>query len=427
MNTVTKTDPGSVEDRCGCPQEQSAGLSRRGMFRLAGAAGVTIATTASQARVAFGAPTAGQRVLVVVSTRGGMDGLNLVPPIGDPDYARARPSIHIPASRAIRLDSMFGLHPALKALSPLWTAKQLAIVQAAGMPTPNRSHFSAMARMEEAAPGSNERTGWIDRMIGLDTNPAVEAGINIGSASLPHSFSGPVEAFGAPSLKSVGLRVTSEVSSLSAWQNSLKALHAGARPDLLTPLDSAFSVVGTIGGKSVAAKNGAKYPNGDLGSSLKDVAALIRLNVGLQVATVDKGHWDMHANAGGSTSGWLFESATELAESLAAFAQDLGPDFSRVTVITLSEFGRRVQQNGSGGTDHGYGNAVMVLGGSINGGKVYGRWPGLKDTELVDGDLAVTTDYRAILADVLRNNMGVSELSKVFPGYQPAALGIARA
>lgn len=426
MNTASKTDSRPAADRRGCTQEQAAGLSRRGMLRLAGGAGVTIATTASQARVAIGAPTANQQVLVVVSSRGGMDGLNVVPPIGDPDYARLRPNINIPASRAIPLDGIFGLHPAMSALEPLWRAKQLAVVHAAGMPTPNRSHFAAMAKMEEAAPGSSERTGWIDRMIGLESSPSLEASINVGSARLPHSLSGPMPDFGMQSLNTVGMRVPREVQSLSGWQRSLKKLHTGSRPDLLNPLNAALSVVGAIGGKSSAPKNGAKYPGGSLGPALADVATLIRLNVGLQVATIESDHWDMHANMGKSESGWLYDNATELADSLAAFAQDLGIDLSRVTVITLSEFGRRVRENGSGGVDHGYGNAVMVLGGSINGGKVYGRWPGLKDSELVDGDLAVTTDYRAVLADVLRYNLGVSELRKVFPGYQPATLGIAK-
>ncbi len=164
MNTTSVIE---AKDRCGCPDEQKSGLTRRGMIKLAGAAGLAVATTASQARIVYGAPSETDNILVVLSLRGGMDGLNVVPPIGDPNYARLRPSIHIPEAPSLRLDSMFGLHPAMAPLMPLWNSQKLAIVHAAGLPQPDRSHFDAMAKMEEAAPGSSERTGWIDRMIGL--------------------------------------------------------------------------------------------------------------------------------------------------------------------------------------------------------------------------------------------------------------------
>jgi uncharacterized protein (DUF1501 family) len=174
-------------------------------------------------------------------------------------------------------------------------------------------------------------------------------------------------------------------------------------------------------------KNGAKYPNSELGMALKDVATLVRLDVGLRVATVDKGEWDMHANMGTAQSGWLHDNAADLAASLAAFATDLGPDLKRVCVVTLSEFGRRVAENGSGGVDHGHGNAVLMLGGAVNGGKVYGKWPGLDEASLDEGNLAVTTDYRAVLGEVLSKRHGVADLGKVFPGYRPTSLGLVKA
>ncbi len=227
-------------------------------------------------------------------------------------------------------------------------------------------------------------------------------------------------------LESLRLRCDPRLDSVTAWKNSIKILHEGGRAKLLGPLTGAFDIVGATDGKRAGVNNGAVYPADPIGDSLKDVASLIRYNVGVKVATVDMGTWDMHANMGTVGSGWLHDNVTNLAKALAAFAQDLGPDLNRVTLITLSEFGRRVTENGSGGVDHGYGNAVLVLGGAINGGKVYGQWPGLTEDKLIDGDLAVTTDYRAILAEVLAKRMGVADFAKVFPGYQPSSLGLAR-
>jgi uncharacterized protein (DUF1501 family) len=413
-------------ERCGCPGNAAAGLSRRGMFQLAGAAGLTVATTASQARVAFAAGSTQQEVLVVVSLRGGMDGLNMIAPIGDPSYARVRPNIHLQPGTAIALDKMFGMHPAMSALTPAWKSGKLAVVHATGMPEADRSHFSAMQKMEEAAPGSSERTGWIDRMIGLDTSPDLMAGANLGGRRLPASLLGPTPAVSTDSIDSVRLITHGPFDSLSAWQNSLGALHSGARPELLGPMTGGLAMVEALAGKSTPAKNGAAYPDSELGLALKDVATLVRLNIGLRVATVDMGEWDMHANMGTPQSGWLHDNAADLAGSLAAFATDLGPDLNRVCVVTLSEFGRRVAENGSGGVDHGHGNAVLMLGGGLNGGKVYGRWPGLDEASLDEGNLAVTTDYRAVLGEVLSKRHDVKDLSKVFPGYRPTSLGVVK-
>ncbi|MGL5829584.1 MAG: DUF1501 domain-containing protein, partial [Angustibacter sp.] len=328
-----------------------------------------------------------------MSLRGGMDGLSLVPPVADPDYIAARPNIGVTSRAGLKLDETFALHPALSPLMPLWSSKQLAIVHATGMPNPDRSHFSAMAQMEVAAPGSSIRTGWIDRLVGLAENPDSMAGTNVGGARVPQSLRGDTPSIGLKSLGNVGLRVHPRTSSISAWREAVKALHAEDSPKIATSLDGSFSFVQEIGGQpEVAAKSKSPYPDSDLGKGLADVARLIRMDVGVQVATVDKGEWDMHANLGAVDGGWMKDQAKDLADCLAAFAKDLGPDMSRVTLITLSEFGRRVQENGSGGVDHGYGNAAFILGGGINGGKVYGRWPGLKEADLIRGDLAVTTD-----------------------------------
>lgn len=424
--TPPKTAPPAhrPSTRCGCPEGESIGLSRRTMFQLAGASGLAIATTASQARVAFAAGGTRQDVLVVLSLRGGMDGLNVIAPIGDPNYARVRPTTHLQPGSAIALDKMFGMHPAMAPLTPLWKKGQLAVVHASGMPDPGRSHFAAMAKMEEAAPGSSERTGWIDRMIGLDAGPELLAGTNVGNNRLPTSLLGPTPAVAIPEIGNVRLKTPKNLSSISAWQDSLKTLHTGARPALLEPMSSALNVVKTLDGATATPKNGAKYPQSELGMALRDVATLIRMDVGVRVATVDMGDWDMHANMGKPESGWLHENVTDLAGSLAAFATDLGTDLDRVNLVTLSEFGRRVEENGSGGADHGHGNAVLLLGGGLNGGKVYGRWPGLEAAALREGDLAVTTDYRSILAEVLAKRLAVKDLGKVFPGHRPTPLGL---
>jgi uncharacterized protein (DUF1501 family) len=413
----------AAQDRCGCPDGERAGLSRRGLFALAGAAGLVTATSIHGARVAFAATPAPGDVLVVLSLRGGMDGLSVVVPAGDPAYAVARPGLAVPGSMLHRVDSMFGLHPALAPIAPLWTAGKLAAVHAVGQSDPSRSHFAAMATMERAAPGSSVRTGWIDRTLGLLPAGGPFAGTEVGSPLVPQSMIGPVPVMGMASIDGVRLAIGEKVAPLQRWQESVELLHAGARPELGAPTKTALTAVGTL--RQVPdASTTTTYPDSELGSALRDVVRLVRAGVGLRVATVDYGQWDMHAGLGGPDAGWMHDQLTDLALSLAAFAADLGPELNRVTLVTLSEFGRRVHENGSGGVDHGHGNAVLLLGGGVKGGKVYGRWPGLADAELDDGDLAVTTDYRTVIAEVLAGRCGVGSVGEVFPGWKGTPLGL---
>jgi uncharacterized protein (DUF1501 family) len=414
----------SPTTRCGCPENEREGLSRRGLFALAGAVGLVTATTPAGARVAFGATAAATDVLVVLSMRGGMDGLSVVVPSGDPGYRAARPNIGLAASVLHRVDPMFGLHPALAPVLPLWTAGTLAAVHAVGQSDPSRSHFSAMAEMERAAPGSSVRSGWIDRTLGLLPAGSPFQGTEVGSPLLPQSLRGPVPAMGMTSVDGVHLSIGEKVAPITRWQESVALLHHGSRPELGAPTVSGLRAVQTAQG--IPAAVAGSYPKGQLGDSLRDVARLLRANVGLQVATVDYGHWDMHAELGSADQGWMHDQLTELAQALAAFATDLGPDLSRVTVVTLSEFGRRVHENGSGGVDHGHGNAVLVMGGGVRGGKVYGRWPGLSEPALDHGDLAVTTDYRTIIAEILTRRCGVGSTSAVFPGWSGTPLGLVK-
>jgi len=414
----------------GCECEGSAGVSRRGL--LGGAAGLAALGMVSGVgpfgftQLAFAGPTYAGDVLVVVSLRGGYDGLSAVVPSGDPHYAPNRPNIGIPASQLYPLDKTFGLHPALSPLVPLWTSGQLAFVQAVGQEDPTMSHFEAMEEMERAAPGSSVRTGWIDRMAGISGPGTPFAETSVGPAVAPSSMSGSYPATAMQSLSSFSLSGAS-ADDAAAWHTALTKLQAGGPETVKAPTKTTLAALKTtqsLSAEKYTPANGASYPSDDVGGSLSNVAQLIKANVGLRVAAVDCGNWDMHVGLGSSTSGWMHDNLTGLGQALAAFATDLGSAMSRVVVVTLSEFGRRVMENDSGGLDHGHGNAVFVLGGGVKGGQVYGPWPGLADADLVLGNLKGATDYRTILAELLEKRCGLSAAG-VFPGLGSSRLGLA--
>jgi uncharacterized protein (DUF1501 family) len=368
-------------------------------------------------------------VLVVLSLRGGFDGLSAVVPVGDPAYAGWRPTIAIPAASTFPLDSMFGLHPALSALQPIWNAGNLAFVHAAGMTAPNRSHFSAMDEMERAAPGSSARTGWLDRTLGLHATGGPFAAVQMGSTSIPEALVGPVPVLGMDTISSFRLNGSGNSdTSRGKWATALNALHSAAPAGLQDAASGTLGALNTaasLAGTTYVPANGAAYPGGGLGRSLANAAQLIKSTAGLRVLTIDLGNWDMHSGLGRVNSGWMRDNLTELGNALAAFATDLGAAMSGVTLVTISEFGRRVQENESGGVDHGWGNLMMVLGGHVAKG-VHGVWPTLASGALTNGDLTVTTDYRAVLADVLTNRTGasVAQVKEVFPGFTGTTLGI---
>ncbi len=410
---------------CGCP---SGGVTRRTVLRGAGIAGLTgLLSSGLSTQLAFAAgPPTGHDVLVVLSLRGGFDGLSAIAPIGDPGYASARPTIAVPANRAIGLDDMFGLHPALAPLKPFWDAGTFGAVQAVGHPDRSRSHFAAMEELERAAPGTSLRTGWLDRVIGLAGNGSPLQAVTLGSGTSALALAGPAPDVAMRSLDDFS--VDTDNAANRKRVAALRSLHSG-RPGAagiaLTALDRAAAVrTGTPAGTG--------YPTSgegtELGSALRDLARIIK-NPGsnLQAACVDYGDWDMHENLGTVDQGRMTRHLAGLAQALAAFANDLGPDLSRVCVVTLSEFGRRVEQNGSAGTDHGTANAVLLLGGGIVGKKVHGTWPGLSPDGLDRGDLAGRTDYRDVIGELLRVRCGVPDLSAVFPGFRHTPLGVARA
>jgi uncharacterized protein (DUF1501 family) len=437
MTSMTTTGGRAGCDEC--VQADRDTLTRRTFLRGAAAAGAAIvalpALETVSAQAAYAAGWTGDTV-VVISFRGGFDGLSAVPPIGDPNYLSRRPGIGIPAGQATQLDAMFGLHPGLAPLKPLYDSQKLAIVHATGMPEPNRSHFDAMVEMEEAALGTAIRTGWIGRTLGLSDPGGPFAAVQIGGTDVPDSLRGSPSVLSMYRLRDFSIDGVSSASDRARWSAALTALHSNAPANVKSATATtvgALATVASISATTYRPANGAVYPAGDLGDTLKDVARLIKAGVGLQAVTLDIGNWDMHAGlapTGNPRSGWMWDQLSELGSALAAFAQDLGPKLDSTTVLTMSEFGRRVYENDSNGVDHGWGNACFVLGGGVNGGTVYGTWPGLRFDQMNDGDLWVTTDYRAVLADILRNRVGatVEQLATVLPGYSGGALvGLTRA
>ncbi len=428
---VTTTAP--TVDACGCEENRS--LNRRGFLGRAAAVGAAGALAGLvgdglSSRVAFAAtPAYTGDVLVVLSLRGGFDGLSAVVPHGDADYYKARPGIGVPKAKLVAGDAMFGLNPALAPLAPLWQGGQLAAVHAIGQPNPTRSHFAAMEEMERAAAGTSVRTGWLDRMLGLAGASSPWAGVSVGSAKPTRSLAGPAPDLGLTSVDGLALAGESTSTPMAA---TLRALYQGAPMALAEPALAAGNALATA--KTLAATpytpaNGAVYPATPLGNALREVARLVKAKVGLMTAYVDFGDWDMHDALGTAEPGQrMYTHLGELAAALAAFAADLGPTgLGGVTLLTLSEFGRRVAENGSKGADHGHGNAMLLLGGGVRGGKVYGTWPGLAPAKLAAGDLAATTDYRSVIGEVLQKRCGFGSLGDVFPGVTPSTFGLAAA
>ncbi len=435
MKHMTKqTVPAAAATKpCGCPELQSA-MSRRSFLKRTAGAGL-VAGIASQGmftRMAFaGAPYDGD-VLVILSLRGGMDGLNAIVPVADPDYPLWRPNVGIPVNHPglYQLDSTFGMHPAMASLQPFWESGAFGVVQAVGMAQPNRSHFQAMEEMERAAPGTSVRTGWIDRVLGLrDTGTAFQ-GVQMGSSLAASAFLGNSQELAMWSVDSFGLDAAGDDENERArWDGALRALHTGAPDVLAAPTSTTLDALQTTASLRAAGyvpEHGAVYPSDSgLGDALQDVARLIKADVGLQVAAIDYGDWDMHSDMGTVDGGWMVDHLTELSGAMAAFATDLGPALTDVSLVSLTEFGRRVEENGSGGVDHGFGQSVLMLGGGLKGGQVHGEWPGLAEDDLVDGDVDGVNDYRWVLAEVLEKRCRASSVSTIFPGVGSERLGLA--
>ena len=397
--------------------QRSTGVSRRGV--LGGALALAGASTMVGGAVVTASPAmaaSASAVLVVVSLRGGSDGLNMVVPHADPDYYRARPNIAVPADRLLVKDGMFGLHPAMASLVPHWSAGRIATVHAAGLPVANRSHFDAMEEVEDADPGSRARVGWLNRLIGTTPGDAPLQGFSAGSSMIPTSLFGPQPAMSAGRVEDVGLPGSDD----EGWREaSVRELWSGNRTTLGKSMAATLTAINTFGTVEATEDNRDLYPGNDLGQALSTAARIIRGDVGVEVITVDQGDWDMHSGAGGPNGGWMYNNTENFADSIAAFLDDLGTQAGKVTLVTLSEFGRRVQENDNYGTDHGYGNVMFVAGAGVNPG-YHGRWPWLANS--YDSDLTVTTDYRQVLADIVQARFGAS-IPKVFPGLKRQSSG----
>lgn len=369
------------------------------------------------------------KVLVCLFLRGAMDGLSVVVPHAEPAYYKARTSIAIPEPgkgehAALDLDGRFGLHPRLSPLMPAWDAGELALVHAVGSPHPTRSHFEAQGYMESGTLGAATRDGWVGRTLAelpassTDTFRAVAFADNI-----PRGMRGAPGVLAMRNLESLALRGPEKLRS--RLEQGFARLYAAKDDPLHRAGREALTAIARAR-EIPKPRPGSDYPNA--ARPLAEIAELIKANIGLRAAWIDVGGWDTHQGQGNAENGRLPGLLDGLGRSLAAFRRDLGDRFGDVVVLTMSEFGRTVRQNGTGGTDHGHGTAMLVLGGSVNGKRVYGHWPGLEPADLYEGrDLAVTTDFRDLFAELANKQLGAQSLDKVFPGHAPKpenALGV---
>ena len=366
------------------------------------------------------------RQLIAIFQRGAVDGLSVVVPYGESEYYRARPSIAIPRPNAgegaaIDLDGFFGFNPRLQPLKPLWDARQLAIVHACGSPDSTRSHFDAQDYMESATPGvKSTADGWLNRYLqSQHPDHATPFRAVALTPQLPRMLQGTAPALAVSQLAQFGIRAGQSSDAVGA---SFEAEYAAAADAVLSGTGreafNAIKMLKTTDPSKYQPANGADYPRSAFGQSLRQIAQLTKSDVGLEVAFADVGGWDTHVNQGAG-QGQLAGRLDDFARSIAALVIDLGDRMADVVVLTMSEFGRAVKENGNRGTDHGHGNAMMVIGGGVRGGHVYGRWPGLAAEKRYDGrDLAVTTDFRDVFGEIVTRHLGLKESRQVFPGYQ---------
>ncbi|MBM4259882.1 MAG: DUF1501 domain-containing protein [Deltaproteobacteria bacterium] len=400
--------------------------SRRSFLKSAGLGFLAFGMPPGFLVRAAGAQQKGRgKTLVVVFQRGGMDGLNVVIPFKDPAYYQLRPSIAVaePAGgedRAIDLDGFYGLHPALTPLHNIYLKGHLAIVHASGSPDPTRSHFDAQDYMEIGTPGlKSTPDGWLNRSLVEVKSEAPFRGVAM-TAQTPRMLAGLKPVLTLSSIEEFRLRNP-------AMSATLQKLYANSSDPLFrqggNSLFEAMSQLKAVESKIPA--SAAAYPGGAFGNGLKQIARMIKADLGVEIAFTEIGGWDTHVGQGGAT-GQLANRLKEFGAGLAAFYQDLGDRMDDVLVVTMSEFGRTAKENGNRGTDHGHANVMFAMGGKVRGGKVYGRWPGLAQEVLHEGrDLALTTDFRAVCSEAVARHLGVKEMSRVFPNFRAAnALGI---
>ena len=379
--------------------------------------------------LAEGRASAGARpkTLITIFQRGAVDGLNMVVPYGEKDYYALRPSIAVAPPRAgnaeaaIDLDGFFGLHPSLRGFKPLWDEKRLAVVEAVGSPANTRSHFDAQDYMESGTPDvKSTPDGWLNRY--LQSNAGEQASVFRAVAmtrTMPRVLQGKANTLAISNLADFSIRAGRSSQSV---QGGFESLYEGGVQDVLRGTGretfEAVNFLKRVNPSQYKPENGAQYPRGEFGQSLLQIAQLIKAGVGLEVAFTDLQGWDTHVNQGGAR-GQLASRLQEFGAGIAALVTDLGPRMDDVVILTMSEFGRTVRENGNRGTDHGHANAMFVIGNSVRGGRIYGDWPGLQSTQLYEGrDLALTTDFRDVFGELAAKHLGTPNLSRIFPGYQ---------
>jgi len=370
--------------------------------------------------------TGGRRkTLIAIFQRGAVDGLNVVVPYGEPSYYDLRPNIAIPkpnggTEAAINLDGYFGLHPSLQSFKPLWDSKRLAIVHASGSPDSTRSHFDAQDYMESATPGvKSTQDGWLNRYLQSKADPqkSLFRAVSM-TQNMPRAMQGRASALAISNLADFSIRAG---QSSAAVQGGFEAIYDQTVNDALHGTGKetfeAINYLKQVNPSQYKPENGANYPRTPFGNALLQTAQLIKAGVGLEVAFTDIGGWDTHVNQG-NQQGQLSNLLRQFSTAIAALYTDLGQRMDDVVVLTMSEFGRTVRENGNRGTDHGHANAMFVVGNSVRGGKVYGDWPGLKSDHLYEGrDLALTTDFRDVFGEIAYKHLGATNVKAVFPGY----------
>jgi uncharacterized protein (DUF1501 family) len=363
---------------------------------------------------------ANKKKLVVIFQRGACDGLNVVVPYAEKNYYSMRPTIAIQPNEVIDLNGFFGLHPQMAAFKPLYDQGHLAIVHAVGSPDPSRSHFDAQDYMESGTPGVKVTPdGWLNRALQtepLTGKPSAFRAVALGT-QVPRTLQGPVPAIAVANL--ADFSVAGKGPQTSSISNAFQAMYDESSDAVLHGTgEETFEAVKMLKAADpakYAPAAGVVYPNTAFGNSMKQIAQLLKANLGVEAAFSDIGGWDTHQNQGGA-NGQLANRLKEFSDTIAAFWQDMGSDQENITLVTMSEFGRTARQNGTGGTDHGHANVMFVLGGGVKGGRIYGQWPGVADEQLNEGrDLKVTTDFRNVLGEAAYKTLGSRKLDVVFP------------
>ncbi|MGE0131236.1 MAG: DUF1501 domain-containing protein [Blastocatellales bacterium] len=381
--------------------------------------------------------TGGRRkILIAIFQRGAMDGLNTVIPYAEQDYYNLRPSLAIPRPNgqsaqanqapAIDLDGFFALHPRLASFKPIYDSGELAVIHAVGSPDSTRSHFDAQDYMESATPGVKSTSdGWLNRYLqsNADAKASPFRAVAMG-ANMPRAMQGKASAIAMSNIRDFTIRAGGGEMG-QAVQGGFEAMYEQTVNDALRGTGKetfeAVKLLKRVNPTQYQPAPGVAYPRGQFGERLKQIAQLIKSDIGLEVAFTDIGGWDTHANQG-SSLGQLANRLTELGSGVSALYADLKDRADDVVILTMTEFGRTARENGNRGTDHGHASVMFALGGRVKGGKVYGKWPGLKSNQLYEGrDLAITTDFRDVFAELAKTHLGAANLNTIFPGYQASA------